>query len=340
MTFLILTYLLISFQIGLRWETGTDWIPYLVHFESIDTFESTSPLNTGMEFGYSILCWLVKLFTNKYTLLLIVHSLIYYAFIFKGIKKLSPYIFPSILLFYAFTMGVMGSHRQLLAISFVLYSIKFIINRDIYRFFGCILFATAFHTTAIICIPIYFLNTSWNKYLLMGLVFGAFLLGRTSLPYDAFKVLSSFGGVGDKVMFYLEGGIENAKEYSVSTIGLIKRIVFVIIFIYARKILTLKMPYYNLILNTYILGILLYFLFSSSLTILVSRGSLYFNMFEPILIVSQFLLFKSHNDKIIVMLLIFFLSILYFFQSIAQYPDLFIPYKGLFINSEYTRDLR
>ncbi|MEH3113535.1 EpsG family protein [Pedobacter terrae] len=338
--FYIVTYLIIVLQIGLRWETGTDWVPYLTHFENIDTFASTSPLVTGMEYGYSVLCWLVKIFSNDYSVLLIVHSLIYYWIVFKGIQLFSPYFFICVLLFYAFTMGVMGSHRQLIAISIILYSCKFIIHKNPYKFFFCIILATLFHTTAIICIPLYFLDRRFNTYGLIVVIMMAVVLGKTAIPITAFNLLGRIGGIGDKVLVYLEGGLDAAKDYSVSTVGLVKRILFVLIFLYARERLSTKLIHYNLILNAYIVGILLYFLFSSSLTILVSRGSLYFNMFEPILLSSLLLLFEFEKDRVVILMFFFLLSVLYFFQSIAQYADLFLPYKGLFINSDYIRELK
>lgn len=339
LSFYTLTFLLIVSQVGCRWETGTDWIPYLTHFESIDDIASTSPLNTGMEYGYSILCWFVKVFTDKYSVLLIVHSLIYYFLIFKGIKQLSPYFFICILLFYAFTMGVLGSHRQLLAIAIVLFSFKYIINKSPYMFCLCVACATVFHTTAIICLPLYFLNINIKEQYLLGIVVLAFLLGKTSLPGRAFEILGNIGGLGNKVMIYLEGGIETAKDYGVSLAGLLKRIIFVALFIYTKRNLDVKLANYSLMLNTYIVGICLYFLFSSSLTILVSRGSLYFNMFEPILISCQILLIKKDKERVFIIFILFVLSVLYFFQSIAQYPDLFLPYKGLYINEGFRREL-
>lgn len=336
----MIAYLLIVLQVGLRWETGTDWAPYLEHFNLISNFASTSPLNTGMEYGYSILVWLVKLFSNEYTMLLLVHSLGFYYLIFKGMQRLSPYFFICLLLFYAFTMGVMGSHRQLMAVGILLFSVKFILERKIYLFLLCLIIASLCHTTAIICLPLYFLNRKVNAYLLFALIIIAFALGKTSIPTMMFNLIGNIGGIGDKVITYLEGGVDATKDYSVSLVGLIKRILLIVIFIASRERLAIKVQHYDFMLNSYIVGILLYFMFSSSLTILVSRGSLYFNIFETILLSCQLLLFKSDKDKILIVLALFLFSILYFIQSIAQYPDLFIPYKGLFINTDYIRDIK
>lgn len=335
-----ISYLVITCQVALRWETGTDWIPYFEHFQQINNFENTSPLLTGMEYGYSLLVFSVKLFTHSYTSLLAVHAIIYYYLVFVATKQLSPYFFIALLLYYAFTMGVMGAQRQLIALGLVLYGCRYIIKPSFFKYLLCIAVASFFHTTAILGIVLYFTNKDINSAILLGIIFVAFILGKTSLPAKAFTMLSGVGGIGDKLMFYLEGGVDNAKEYSVSTMGLIKRMLFVTVFIVAKRRAIIKVPQYNILLNSYIIGIVFYFLFSSSLTVMVSRGSLYFNAFEPILITCMIALFSVKQDKVILLIILIILAITYFFQSIAQYPDLFIPYKGLFINSDYIRDLR
>lgn len=336
----IISFALIVLQVSLRWETGTDWLPYLNHFDDISTFQSTSPIYTGMEYGYSILCWLVKLASSNYTILLLIHSILYYVLIFRGLHTFSPFFFISLLLFYGFTMGVLGSHRQLVALGIILFSCRFVIYKKFYKFLFCVIVASLFHTTAIICLCLYFLDRKMQSWFLIVLIGFAIILGKTPIPAKLFDLIGGIGGVGDKVMVYLEGGVEAAKEYGVSTIGLIKRLLFVTVFLWSRSKLIKDIPQYNFLLNAYILGILIYFMFSSSLTILVSRGSLYFNVFEPILLSCQLLLFKSAKDKLLILLILFFISIIYFVQSIAQYPELFLPYKGLFINTEVLRDLK
>jgi len=338
--FYFITYLMIIILVGLRWETGTDWMAYVEHFEGISDFASTSPLLTQMEYGYSILCYLVKIFSSNYTTLLIIHSIIYYFFIFKGIKRLSPYFFLSVLLFCAFTMGVLGSHRQLLAVALIFYGTKFIFSRNFILYLFIVLIASIFHTTALLCIILYFLNRDFSTIALISIICIAFVLGKTNIPAKAFGLIGALDGIGDKLMFYLEGGKDTAKEYGVSIIGLIKRLLFVGVFIYGKDSLSKKIPYYAAILNFYIVGIVVYFLFSSSLTVLVSRGGLYFNVFEPVLISCQLLLFTSAKDRVILASGLFIFTIFYFTQSIAEYPDLFLPYKGLFINTDYVRELR
>ena len=128
-------------------------------------------------------------------------------------------------------------------------------------------------------------------------------------------------------------------EKSLTFIGLVKRIFFVLLFFYTKKRLIFKFQYYNLLFNIYLVGIIIYFLFSTSLLIFVNRGSLYFNIMEPILLTMQLYFFNDKRIKIIGLITLFILSIGLFFQSISAYEDLFVPYKGIFINSDYIRNL-
>jgi len=58
-----------------------------------------------------------------------------------------------------------------------------------------------------------------------------------------------------------------------------------------------------------------------------------------LLIASQMCLLKGKDTKFAAMILLLIFSIFFFFQSIATYSDLFIPYKGIFINNNYHRVL-
>jgi len=90
-------------------------------------------------------------------------------------------------------------------------------------------------------------------------------------------------------------------------------------------------------LNGYIVGIAFYFLFADSLLIMVSRASLFFNVMEPLLIASQICLFAKKENKMAIITVLMIFSFFFFFQSITTYSDLFLPYKGIFINSDYSR---
>ena len=140
-----------------------------------------------------------------------------------------------------------------------------------------------------------------------------------------------------KALIYIENSQDELLNNSLSILGLIKRLLFIGLFIYNYKFLTAQLSYYKLIFNGYFVGLIIYLLFSSSILVLVNRGSLYFTTMEVLLLASQFLVIKHKDFKSLFLIILFLISVLLLFQSIGAYDDLFIPYKGIFINSEFTR---
>lgn len=340
--FVFFLYTIIVLQIGLRWETGTDWKPYLENFETTDDYNKVL-INAliGFEIGYGTFVFFLKKIFDNYSFFLIIHAIIFYWGIFSMSKKYSPYFFVSLMFFYATNLGMVGSNRQLLAIIICMWGLKFVLERKLIKFSATIIFASLFHTTAFLFGIYYFLNRNLNRIAVVVVLIVSFIIGKTGLPIFVF---SSFGAVfGDlaasKTVAYSEGAKDALSEGGLGVIGLVKRLLLLVVFTYSYSFLTKRLVYYKVLYNGYLLGIVIYFLFSSSLLILVNRGSLYFNIMESLLISCQFLIFKKSIDKVYLYFILFVISIVFLFQSISGYYDLFAPYKGLFYNSGFSRDL-
>ena len=147
----VILFVILIFQVGFRWKTGTDWNPYLNHFNN--TFELSDTLISilsGFEPGYAFFVLFVKKLSDDYTVFLVAHSLIYYFFVFQAFKRITPFYFISLMIFYVTTLGVMGSNRQLFALAISLYSLKYVINKNTFKFFLLIGIAFLFHSSAIL----------------------------------------------------------------------------------------------------------------------------------------------------------------------------------------------
>jgi len=330
------SFLLLVLQVGLRWETGTDWDPYLNHFEN--TTDLTSIYLSEFEFGYSLFVWLVNFITHDYSIFLLVHAVIYYFLIFKSFKSYSPYFYMTLILYYTLSMGMMGSNRQLIALAICIYSLRFVIEKKTILFLLFVFIASFFHTTAFLFVVFCFLNKEIKPIILFIILGCTLIIGKTQLPVIIFSLFGEFlgGNFVDKSIHYT-GDTKDFLDAQLSIIGLIKRLTFFCFFYYNRKFLAEKLAYYTVMLNGYMIGIAFYFLFADSLLVMVSRGSLYFNMMEPLLISSQLCLIKGKENKIFVSIILLLFSIIFLYQSIAAYPELFDPYKGLFINSDFQR---
>ncbi|WP_417939614.1 EpsG family protein [Flavobacterium sp. RS13.1] len=334
-------YSIIVIQIGLRWETGSDWWQYLENFQNTDEY-SIVLINTllGYEIGYGTFVFFIKILFDNYSVFLFIHALIFYWAIFTTAKKYSPYFFVSIIFFYATNLGMVGANRQLLAIVICLWSLKFVFQRKAIQFFATIGFACLFHTTAFLFAIYYFLNRNFKTITIVLVLIVSLVIGKTSLPFSLFSKFGGFFGelAASKTAAYTEGAKDDIAEAGLSIFGLIKRLFFIAIFTYNYSFLTKKLTYYKVLYNGYIFGMAVYFLFANSLLILVSRGSLYFNIMESFLISCQFLIFYKKLDKVFIYIILLLISIIFLFQSIAAYPQLFNPYKSLFYNVDFTRE--
>ena len=333
-------YVFLVIQIGLRWETGTDWNMYIINFEETDDYGMVL-LNTltGFEIGYGTFAFAINKVFNNYSVFLVLHALIFYWGIFRMAKKYSPYFFISIMFYYANNLGIVGANRQLLAIVICLWSLEYVFKRKVYHFFATVFFATLFHTTAFLFSIYYFLNRNFKTITVFLVLIGSFIIGKTGLP---FYIFSKFGGLfGElasfKANYYSDTAQDALSDGGLGIAGLIKRILFVVIFTINYSYLSEKLSYYKLLYNGYVFGLAIYFLFASSLLIFVSRGSLYFNIMESLLISCQFLVFYKAMDKVYIYFVLLLISIVFLYQSIATYPDLFNPYKSLFYNVNYSR---
>lgn len=334
----IFAYCLLVFQVGFRWETGTDWFPYRDNFTESTSYKIVlDNAILGYEIGYGVFVWIIRLFTSEYTVFLVVHAVIYYYLIIKANKFLSPYPFISLLLIYTTTMGILGSNRQLIAIGLCFYSLQFILyDRKPLKFFLLVLLAFFFHKTALLFLFYYFLNRDFNKQLIILALILAFLIGKSSLPNFLFMNFSDLLGEtsAQKAQLYVD---KELSKTALSLIGLIRRLLFFSVFMISYDKIVVKFPTYKLLFNGFTLGLIIYFMFSSSFIILVGRGGYYFTIMECFLLASLLLLFDSRTDRAYLLIFYFVYAYFIFFQSISEFPHLFTPYKGIFINSSYIR---
>ncbi|KIC03409.1 hypothetical protein OA88_03290 [Flavobacterium sp. JRM] len=324
--------------VGFRWETGTDWTAYLKHFNNAGSVERIFlDILLGFEIGYGYSVYLFRLFTNNYTVFLVIHALIYYLLIFKANKELSPYPLISMFIFYTSTMGILGANRQLIALSICLCSLKFVVNKKPFKFLLSVALAFTFHTSALFFLVYYFLNRDFKKYFLITFLLMTIIVGKSSLPTYVFSSFADFLGGAASVKADVYSNNE-LSETSLSLTGLIRRLLFFVFFLYNYDVLVKKWPIYKLIFNGYLFGLGIYFLFKDTFIILVGRGSYYFNIMECFLLASQLLLFRYKRDRSYALFILILYACLIFFQSIAEFPSLFLPYKGVFINESFERE--
>ncbi len=331
-------YGILVVQVGCRWETGTDWNNYFTHFQSITTLSTVAPNFVSPEYGYNLAVWFAKIVTANYSVFLTVHAAIFYFLVCCACYRFTQMVALPMMVFYAVTMGEMGANRQLIALAIGLYGIRYIINKRWGSYLACVLVACLFHYSAIILLVFLACDRPIKSLTIVILIVCAIAIGLSPLPSMVFSGIAGVLGIGEayKAVEYLEK-TTSLSESGLSVLGLIRRVLFLTIFVYSRKRLRGELRFYDVMLNGYLIGVLMYFVFAKSLLVMVSRGSLYFDAFEPLLLASQVLVFRRRSNRLIFSSALCAVSVVLLLESIAAYPDLFIPYKGMGINSDYSR---
>ena len=335
-----ISFILLVLFVGLRWETGTDWEPYVFVFDEMNSITSLFEYFGFMEFGYLLINFVIRIFTANYTLFLLFHAILMYFILIKAFNSLTNYVQLTLMLFFAITLGNMGSNRQLIALSLGLLGLAFLINGNKRMYFVLIGTALFFHLTSILFGVYYFLNRRIKSITLLITVGVSYVLGKTNLPYFIF---AGFGNLSfqasQKTDIYLDNAAETLAFSELSTLGLLKRLLVFGVFLVLRNRISLKFKGFDTVFNGYVFGLIFYFFFSKSLLVMISRGSIYFSVMEALLLTSIMYILPRIADKIMYSIFLFILSVFFMYQSVAQYPDLFEPYKAIFINMNFYREM-
>lgn len=156
----IIMMILFTLIAGLRHYTiGNDTIPYLNGFNNILISGYNAFSTSRFEKGYILLNLIIGKFTNNFTVMLIICSLIINIFICNFIRSNSKSMCISFLLFFfcRFFFSEMNIVRQYIALGIFLYSFKYIENRKMLKYLICNFIAITFHYSAIFLIPIYYI---------------------------------------------------------------------------------------------------------------------------------------------------------------------------------------
>lgn len=169
-----------------------------------------------------------------------------------------------------FIMYDMGVIRQGMSIAIALMSIKYISERNFIKFFAVICIASLFHVSILLFIPLYFISdiNLERKFVYMAticvLVISFFdVSGMIVKLVEAVNIPI----ISSKIAYYASYDTGNI------TLSLIKRIIFLIIFVEFFKYKNIKDSYSMIFLNGYFLSVLMMGIFSS-IDILGGRGTM------------------------------------------------------------------
>lgn len=188
-----IAFFLMFFVAAIRVGVGTDFYVYE------EWFYKTDSIDNFMDSGFNLLILIIKLFSNNSQWLFAASSFIILLFMFKSAineqenYELSILLFITLSFFFSSNNGI----RQWISIAILMYSIKYIRERNIWKFLLFIAIASSFHMTSIVFIPFYWIlnlkveNKSRVILLCLSIILGEFLLSNNRI-FEIVRVVMPF----------------------------------------------------------------------------------------------------------------------------------------------------
>lgn len=303
---------------SMRFNVGFDYMSY---YNMVDKFDQyikhlvKEPLHNFIVY--------ISYYFNSPQLLFIIYAILMYSFIYLTIKDFSHMTELSLFLYITFPMFFLNSLdilRQHLAVAIVFYSIRFVFQKNFIKYLIMIIFASLFHRSAIIAIPIYFFGTfNISKLMLYCIIVVSnflspilFQIVKIIMPYYVYYLENKLGVGGTKIIYIVN---------------------ILAIFIIWIKDRLVKYNKNNIIyINLFVFGTLLY---NSLLKFghAGPRASLYFIIFLILILPDIIYCFK---ERTIIKVSIYFLCVILFFSTLFissrnHHKSPYIPYNLFFI---------
>ena len=335
-----MTTLLIAAFVAFRWDLGTDWEAYYNFFEGISN--ATGSIDElHFDVGYTIINHVSSFISNSYTFFLICTTLLSSVLVSYIIYRFSenPHLGQLVFLGTYLPIHFIGSIRRSIAITFVFVALMIAVKakNKISFSFVALLFAFLQHKTAIIGVFFYiipkhrFTIRTTSIVVLTTWILGT--IGIANILLVALgKLFADAPAVGLIITILNYSGEfakgyapQNIDPYMLSTISMLKKVVFLIFFNLALKRETTEFD--DVMYNVYVLGVGLYSLFIGAPIVQVI--AIYFLFFEVMLVSRSFSRLKLF-EKGVFMLYVVLGSYLSFQSGLSVYPELFYPYKSVF----------
>ncbi|WP_444314052.1 EpsG family protein [Megamonas funiformis] len=326
-------YIFIS---GLRWN-NPDWIVYYPFFMENNTLDDFWYGNIPVDKGFGLINFVVKSFTDEYTILLFALAILIISIKVNFIIKFATFPLISLLYWFGTYIGDIFFIRQTLAICITLIAFRFILKKNFILFVLFTLLAATIQISAISFLLAYFIFYRKIKvrYLVLGLIF-SILIGRMMdisillTLNNFFNVLPDSERLLEKIDFYYESG--SVSDGPIIILTYIRRIIFIPIELWAISRIEKFDKNYRGYLNLIIFGYILYFLFDNMSPIIATRISSVYYIYEIITIPMIFIVFKSLKIRIGIFCLLLIYLLIKYLYAINMYYDIYVPYINVLFN--------
>lgn len=291
---------------GLRMNIGDTFL--YMHSYSIGDF-SWQSVAASHDIGFNILQMLLKqlsddpqilvLTTGVVTNLLIIMVLYRYTRLFE----LSVYLYITT---GTFTVSMNGI-RQFLAASIVFAATKFLLEGKWKSYIAVVVFASFFHQSALIMIPIYFIvrRKAWTRAT-------AILLTLAVLIVVGFNEFSELLFTAIKDTQY--GSYQSFDEGGANVLRAMVWIIPLVIAYFGKEKLRAVFPKADIIVNISLVGAILMII--STQNWIFARMAIYFNLYQLILFAWLIKVFREKDQKLVYLCILVFFFLFYFYECV------------------------
>ena len=217
-------------------------------------FTFVSAEYSGRDSGYEVFMKLTQLFSEDFTFFMFLTATIFIVpfgmLIYRYVKSYLGIILAFLVYFSLFTNIVNSFMRQAVALGIVLFSIRYVLNRDWKKYFLIITFVSTIHSSAIVAVPLYFLprfceGERWLRlaffavpvflffqqtiyfFLLAGTVYENYVSSEMVSPVNYMMLIGSIALLS--LIYYKE--VKDVKNYDILISGVIGSIlIFPVLF--------------------------------------------------------------------------------------------------------------
>jgi len=301
----LISFILVS---GLRNNIGDT--PFYVHTYNITDF-TWDLIKSQDDIGFGILQLILKRYSDDPQILIFTTAFITNVLIIIGLYQysrlfeLSVYVYITGGLFLVTMNGI----RQCLATAIIFTATKYLIEGNWFKYIVVVIFASLFHQSALILIPIYFLvrYKAWSKATLILLLFSGLIV----LGFNQFSSLL-FSAIQDTQY----GVYSNINEGGANILRVIVFGMPLIIAFFGREKLREIYPESDIIVNMAIIG--LSFMIISMGNWIFARFNIYFELYQIILISWIVKVFREKDQKLVYYAIIICYLTYYFFESVIN----------------------
>lgn len=290
---------------GFRYNVGTDYAAYIIRFEEVTIRSLKSGLGLSIEWGDILLCKIGWGISKNVRVIFLLYSIFTVIFAYKAIlnNKINRTISLLMYLCIYWTFSMNGI-RQALSMSIIMYSFKYIIDKDFKKYIVFQILATSFHASSIIFFPFaivwMILKEKKGKEILIYLLYSLIPI----LIFASSKLFLTIQQFSKYSMYF-----ENI-SFSDIGFGVLLQNLPVIIMILMFKKKMIENNYNNYFYITmYFVGIILQYM--GYISLYLGRFAIYFNMVQIFLFPEFANLSKNKKDKLIINLVLIIYSLGY-----------------------------